>query len=605
MKRVRFWLGKLNLRRSFRSRLGAAIATTILIFSMLLAAVVGEISQAQAQSDRGERMAQLAYQLAGALDRDMYIYYHELQTVALLDDMRSPTQPAESKRVLLERLQESFSDFAWIGLTNPKGVVLASTHRLLEGANVAERPWFVEGQTQANVQNVHPANLLANLLPNPSREPIRLVDIATPVRTLEGELMGVLGAHLYWQWATTLRDNLLIPLQDYGQVDIQILANTGQVLLSPNQDQSYEQFSPNLFQPLVSFQAALQGQTGFVVEPWFDDNTYVTGYAATQGYRTYEGLGWIVLVRQSTDEAFAAASALKGSIFLWGVVLGIISGALTWWIAGQMIKPVLVIAATAERIRTGDTHISMPIFPGRDEIAQLSRSVAQLFANLEQQTTLLQQFNADLEAQVAARTDTLKQLNQQLQSEIDVRRQAELALQSANQELQRLTLVDGLTTIANRRHFDQYLEQEWRRAVREHQPFSLILLDIDYFKLYNDHYGHQAGDVCLRLVAQTIVQTIHRGTHLAARYGGEEFAVVLPSTDAYGAVYLAETLRQAVKALHLPHAKSIVSPWITLSLGIATCQPSVTLDPINLITAADARLYQAKQQGRDRIQAEP
>nr|WP_277873724.1 diguanylate cyclase [Leptolyngbya sp. FACHB-60] len=280
------------------------------------------------------------------------------------------------------------------------------------------------------------------------------------------------------------------------------------------------------------------------------------------------------------------------------------SGALTWWIAGQMVKPVLVIAATAERIRTGDTYISMPIFPGRDEIAQLSRSVAQLFANLEQQTSLLQQFNADLEAQVAARTATLKQLNQQLQTEIDVRRQAELALQSANQELQRLTLVDSLTAIANRRHFDQYLEQEWRRAVREHQPFSLILLDIDYFKLYNDHYGHQAGDACLRLVAQTIVQTIHRATDLAARYGGEEFAVVLPNTDAHGAVYLAETLRQAVKALHMSHARSTVSPWITLSLGIATCQPSVTLNSINLITAADTRLYQAKQQGRDRIQAD-
>ena len=106
-------------------------------------------------------------------------------------------------------------------------------------------------------------------------------------------------------------------------------------------------------------------------------------------------------------------------------------------------------------------------------------------------------------------------------------------------------------------------------------------------------------------MAQTIVQTIHRATDLAARYGGEEFAVVLPNTDAHGAVYLAETLRQAVKALHRPHAKSVVSPWITLSIGVATCQPSVTLNPINLIAAADARLYQAKQQGRDRIVANP
>ncbi|MBW4458733.1 MAG: diguanylate cyclase [Nodosilinea sp. WJT8-NPBG4] len=608
MERVRFWLGKLNLRRSFRSRLGAAIATTILVFSLLLASIVGGISQRQAQADRGELLSQLAFQLAGALDRDMYIYYQEIQTLASLEDIRSPTRSIAQKRHLLEQLQQLYSNFAWIGLTDTEGTVLASTQGILEGEDVSKRLWFVEGRTQPNVQNVHSAKLLADLVPNPnpSKDPLRLVDIATPVLGADGHLVGVLGGHLYWQWATTLRDSLLMPFRHYRHVDIEILANTGQVLLAAKQNHDYAEADPDLrFQSLESFKAAAQGETGFLLEPGFDNNTYVTGYAATQGYRTYHGLGWIVLVRQSTDEAFATARALQTNILLWGTVLGLMSGTLTWWIAGQMIKPVLIIAATAERIRTGEKHISMPIFPGRDEIAQLSRSVAQLFVNLEQQTTLLQQFNADLEAQVAARTDTLKQLNQQLQGEIDVRRQAELALQSANQELQRLTLVDGLTTIANRRHFDQYLEQEWRRAVREHQPFSLILLDIDYFKLYNDHYGHQAGDVCLRLVAQTIVQTIHRGTDLAARYGGEEFAVVLPNTDAQGALYLAETLRQAVKALHMPHAKSNVSPWITLSLGVATCQPSAILNPINLITAADARLYQAKQQGRDRIVANP
>lgn len=599
MKPFRFWLSKLDLRRSFRKRLGAAIAIIILMFSILLAWIVGNVSQAQARADRGELLAQLAYQLAGALDRDMYIYFQEIQTLASLEEMRSPDRPNAQKQKLLDRLQEAYSAFAWIGLTDTQGTVMASTQGLLTGADVSERPWFIEGQTQPNVQDVHPAKLLATLVPNPSPDPLRLVDVTAPVVNDIGQPIGVLGGHLYWQWATTLRDNLLQPLHDYRQVEIQILSRTGDVLLGAGHSTDNDSAPLNLGH-LGSFQAAQRGQTDSLVEPWVDNSSALTGYAPTQGYRSYPGLGWVVLVHQPTQEAFATAQSLKHSILLWGIALGLISGALSWYIAGQMVKPILAIAHTAEGIRTGKTHAAMPIFLGRDEIAQLSRSVAQLFANLDQQTTLLQRFNADLEAQVVARTDRLHQTNHQLQQEIEVRRQTEQALQQANQALQRLTLVDGLTGIANRRHFDQYLEQEWWRAVRDRLPLSLILIDVDYFKPYNDHYGHQAGDACLRQIAQAIAVPPRRATDLPARYGGEEFAVVLPNTDSAGAIYLAETLRQAVKALHIPHEKSAVGPWVTISLGVATCLPSATLNPISLIAAADGLLYQAKQQGRDR-----
>ncbi|MBD2105722.1 diguanylate cyclase [Nodosilinea sp. FACHB-13] len=604
MRTAQFWLNQLNLRRSFRRRLGAAIATTILIFSVLLACIVGDISQRQIQADRGELMAQMAYQLAGALDRDMFIYYQEIQTLASLEEMRSPQRPTAQKQMLLDRMQEAFSDFAWIGLTDSRGIVMASTHGLLTGANVSKRPWFIEGRTRPNVQDVHSAKLLTALVPNPSSDPLRLVDVTAPVVDNTGTLVGVLGGHLYWQWATALRDNLLQPLKDYKQVEIQILSSTGDVLLGPGRS-SDDISAPVNLSGLKSFQAAQQGETEAMIEPWLDNAPTLTGYAQTQGYRSYPGLGWVVLVHQPTQEAFAAARSLKHSICLWGLALGVLGGALSWYIAGQMVKPVMAIAHTAEGLRTGTTRAPMPVFSGQDEIAQLSRSVGQLFANLDQQTTLLQQFNADLEAQIAARTASLNQTNHRLQQEIEVRSQTEQALQNANQELQRLTLVDGLTGIANRRHFDQYLEQEWRRSVRDRLPLSLILLDVDYFKLYNDHYGHQSGDACLCQIAQAIAIPPRRATDLPVRYGGEEFAVILPNTDRAGAIYLAETLRQAVKALHLPHAKSAVGPWVTISLGVATCLPSATLNPINLIRTADGLLYQAKQQGRDRLVANP
>ncbi|HSM81590.1 MAG TPA: cache domain-containing protein, partial [Nodosilinea sp.] len=440
MKPFRFWLSQLDLRRSFRQRLGAAIATTILVFSLLLAWIVGDISQRQTQADRGELLAQLAYQLAGALDHDMYIYYQEIQTLASLEEMRSHLRPNAQKQVLLDRLQEAYSDFAWIGLADTQGTVMASTQGLLTGADVSQRPWFIEGQAHANVQDVHPAKLLAPLLPSPSSDPLRLVDVTAPVLDDAGQLVGVLGGHLYWQWATTLRDNLLQPLHDYRQVEIQILSRTGDVLLGAGRSTDDDSAPLNL-SDLGSFQAAQRGQINAQVEPWMGSHSTLTGYAPTQGYRSYPGLGWVVLVHQPTQEAFATARSIKHSMYLWGIALGLVGGALSWYIAGQMVKPVLAIAHTAEGIRTGKTSAPMPIFPGRDEIAQLSRSVAQLFANLDQQTTLLQRFNADLEAQVAARTDRLNQTNHQLQQEIEVRRQTEQALQHANQELQRLSLV--------------------------------------------------------------------------------------------------------------------------------------------------------------------
>lgn len=171
-------------------------------------------------------------------------------------------------------------------------------------------------------------------------------------------------------------------------------------------------------------------------------------------------------------------------------------------------------------------------------------------------------------------------------------------LEQANRELQHLATIDGLTQIANRRYFDEYLQQEWRRLAREQLPLSLILCDLDYFKLYNDTYGHQAGDDCLRTVAKTIDGQINRPADLAARYGGEELVVVLPNTAPQGALYLAENMRAAVQALALPHVRS-PHQILTLSLGVTSCIPDLQRTPADLILAADKALYQAKENGRN------
>ncbi|MDX2096599.1 MAG: PleD family two-component system response regulator [Leptolyngbyaceae cyanobacterium bins.59] len=173
-------------------------------------------------------------------------------------------------------------------------------------------------------------------------------------------------------------------------------------------------------------------------------------------------------------------------------------------------------------------------------------------------------------------------------------------LEQANRELERLANLDGLTQLANRRYFDEYFQQEWRRLAREQLCLSLMMVDVDFFKLYNDTYGHQAGDACLQRVAQTFRETLKRPADLVARYGGEEFIVLLPSTALEGAMHVANKLRSAVKALQIPHLRSPLEQQVTISLGVSCTVPTQDEAPATLIAAADRAVYRAKAEGRDR-----
>jgi diguanylate cyclase (GGDEF)-like protein len=174
-------------------------------------------------------------------------------------------------------------------------------------------------------------------------------------------------------------------------------------------------------------------------------------------------------------------------------------------------------------------------------------------------------------------------------------------LTESNEQLERLSALDTLTGLANRRRFDDVIRREWRRGVREEAPLSLVFCDIDFFKDFNDGYGHLAGDQCLVRVAEVVTATSNRPGDLAARYGGEEFVLVLPGTTAEGAHLLAEKLRARVEALRISHSGSHVGPYLTISLGVASLVPTATTRPEELISLADQALYAAKQEGRNRV----
>jgi len=175
-------------------------------------------------------------------------------------------------------------------------------------------------------------------------------------------------------------------------------------------------------------------------------------------------------------------------------------------------------------------------------------------------------------------------------------------LEESNNTLQLLSCLDGLTGIANRRRFDEFMKKEWKRAAREDSTISLIMIDIDYFKTYNDNYGHIKGDDALKSVVEALSEGIHRPADLLARYGGEEFVIVLPDTTVNGAASIANSLAENVAKLSLPHEYSGVADVVTVSMGIACCEPELRHNSVaSLIEAADSALYKAKENGRNQI----
>jgi len=188
-----------------------------------------------------------------------------------------------------------------------------------------------------------------------------------------------------------------------------------------------------------------------------------------------------------------------------------------------------------------------------------------------------------------------------LKAEMDRRALLADELARVNESLQRASVTDGLTGIPNRRYFDEVLEQSWRRCVRDRSPLSLCLTDIDFFKNYNDAFGHLRGDECLKRVAALLSSCFRRPGDLVARFGGDEFAIILPTTPGAGARAVADQALEEIRSRRIPHGESEVSEWVTLSLGIATMIPDVGTVKEDLLDRADRALYEAKRLGRDRV----
>lgn len=314
-------------------------------------------------------------------------------------------------------------------------------------------------------------------------------------------------------------------------------------------------------------------------------------YTQFTPYGDDQGFDWLIgVVTPASSLLGQVATTSKGLWLLCLLPLTVIL-LTTRYLSQRIAQPLLRIGEASQKIAQGYFQGQIPV--GRvKELATLATSFNQMAHEISQSRQALETYSFILEQRVAERTAELEQ-------EICRRKAIEAVLHQANQELERLAFMDGLTQIANRRHFNDRFNQEWLRMRRMQAPLSLILCDIDCFKQYNDTCGHLAGDECLRQIATLLRTTLKRPADLVARYGGEEFAIILPDTSEAGAIQVAQKIQTNLQRQQIVHPSSSAAPWVTLSLGIATIVPHADMSFHDLIDCADRALYEAKSEGRN------
>ena len=320
----------------------------------------------------------MAAQMRYRLDRAMFERFRDIGNAASIETLRSGTP--EEKRALLDRLRDSYRDYAWIGFADTTGTVVAGTDGLLEGQVVSSRPWYRGARARSGpfAGDVHEAQLLATLLPaGPDGGPIHFVDFAAPVRDADNRFLGVLGAHLRWTWADEVRRSLMNEFSDLQGIEIFILRSDGTVLLGDN-----AAMGARLTCPLADPGRPSDIQYGEMACD--DGNIYMAAQVSTQGYRTYPGLGWIVLVRQDLEAALAPVMAARRDLIGWGVALAVIFVGIGWIIANWTTQPLRRLALVADTIRRGDRDAPLPPDGRLREFAVLNQALRSMIHELNQ-----------------------------------------------------------------------------------------------------------------------------------------------------------------------------------------------------------------------------
>lgn len=530
---------------SLRSRFAILIALLVASLSWLLGALIGNDATQRIREEVGRDLAEVSFMMVDRLDRDMQSRAAMLQVIGKLRALTEPDDIVEI-RVLLDRLQAEFPSIAWIGFTDAQGKVLASSNGVLEGVSIAQRPVYLEAQQDVFIGDVHEAVLLAKLLPNPTGEAMKFVDISLPVFAPDGRLVGVLASHLSWSWADEVRLAILEPIQKRRNVEFFVIGQDRTILLAPK-----KMIGQRLHLPALKQLA--QRNDFWAVQKWPDGKPYLTGLVPSRGHMDYKGLGWTVIARQPLDEAYAPARETRQYILLWGSGLALLFALLGWLLAGYFTRPLRQIAEAADRLSDGEIS-SIPELKGTREIEMLSHSIRHLVESLTHQ-------------------------------------------QNALGVMQDLAHHDALTGLPNRVALESYLPRAQQRSQISGNCLALFYLDLDGFKPINDQFGHAAGDQLLREVAMRLRGCLREGD-LVARLGGDEFLMVLqvPAGEALPQAQL--VAERTLAALSAPVDLGNHQVKVGCSIGGALW-PLDSNSMTEALELADQTLYRAKHAGKN------
>ncbi|MFC4273575.1 sensor domain-containing diguanylate cyclase [Achromobacter aloeverae] len=536
---------------------------TLLAGTLCLALVAAAAGGAAYMGKRQTReliethVTDMATVMAHTLDRDMYERFREVRILAESRTVRG--MEPDALRALLTRRQSSMIDFAWVGVADPAGNVVASTQGQLEGKSVANRLWFKHGLESPYIGDVRESKLLGELLGRDQRQAFRFVEVAAPV-VAGGRTVGVLGAHLSWTWAAEVRRAMLENDTAGGIRDLWILSSDGTMLLGPH-------LGSKPFDD-ARIAAMLRSRQG-VFESDSENGMMLTGYAIASGYRDYPGRNWLIIAQQPARDAYAAVRRLEWGALVLSILIAIAGVTLTWFIARRIASPLRALTAAARDLGRDHSVTMLPRLAGAREIVDLSAALRSLMRRLG-----VEQERADL-------------VQRQAQQE-EKRYAQEIS------ELRRAAGIDPLSGLLNRRAFLYAAAMMMADANARH--LTVIMADIDFFKQVNDNHGHSAGDATIRKVGEILTACV-RETDLVARFGGEEFVILLAGTPPGAVLALTERMRRSVQETPITHGAATIR--ITISLGVAIADPE-DRDIQNVIEGADRALYRAKQRGRNR-----
>ncbi|WP_457105958.1 diguanylate cyclase [Methylobacterium sp. P5_C11] len=555
---------RISLRRQI-SLLAGTIGLAIVCVTTLGSAL---LARGQATDMAQNALLQVARSMADRLDQDMAERLREIRNVGALE----PLQPhwlenTGALRKVLETMQRTLPDYAWIGFADRGGQVRAATGGILEGASVSERPWFADGFRQAAVEDVHAATLLASKLPpNSDGTPFRFVDVAVPVGDVSGQIVGVLGTHLSWRWADVVRREVLSSRRPELREDVVVLDRSGRVLLGSDAG-------------ATPYTAADLASGHFIVHSTGGDQ--LAAAAATRGRGNYRGLGWIVVALQPVDTALAGANRLTRLILLLGLATAVLGVVAIWWVAARLTRPLAQLTEAVGRIgREPNARMTRHVH-GSPEVLRLSTSIRSLLRRIGTAEADARLSEAEATHAVEAAEDRVRRLGADLHA------------------MQVLADTDALTGLLNRRAFLPLANDAMSYFRRYKRSICILMIDIDHFKRVNDLYGHAAGDEVIRQVGRIISDAI-RTTDKVARFGGEEFVVLLRETDLKGAAVFADRIRQTV-------ATTVFEPEgpclrATISIGMAEAE-FTDVDVDHTIERADRALYAAKSGGRNCVRS--